>query len=52
MSLDKIETIITVLRQERYRWTPVRRTYIDKKGTRKKRPLGLLRRGRTSWCRK
>jgi group II intron reverse transcriptase/maturase len=41
MSLDKIETIITVLRQERYRWTPVRRTYIDKKGTRKKRPLGL-----------
>ena len=41
MSLDTIETIITVLRQERYRWTPVRRTYIDKKGTRKKRPLGL-----------
>ena len=41
MSLDKIETIITVLRQERYRWTPVRRTYIEKKGTRKKRPLGL-----------
>jgi group II intron reverse transcriptase/maturase len=41
MSLDKIETVITVLRQERYRWTPVRRTYIDKKGTRKKRPLGL-----------
>jgi group II intron reverse transcriptase/maturase len=41
MSLDKIEAIITVLRQERYRWTPVRRTYIDKKGTRKKRPLGL-----------
>ena len=41
MSLDKIETIITVLRHERYRWTPVRRAYIDKKGTRKKRPLGL-----------
>ena len=41
MSLDKIEAIITVLRHERYRWTPVRRTYIDKKGTRKKRPLGL-----------
>jgi retron-type reverse transcriptase len=41
MSLGKIETIITVLRQERYRWTPVRRTYIEKKGTRKKRPLGL-----------
>ena len=41
MNLGKIEAIITVLRQERYRWTPVRRTYIDKKGTTKKRPLGL-----------
>jgi group II intron reverse transcriptase/maturase len=41
MNLDKIEAIITALRQERYRWTPVRRTYIDKKGTSKKRPLGL-----------
>jgi group II intron reverse transcriptase/maturase len=42
MSLGKIEAIITALRQERYRWTPVRRTYIEKKGTtKKKRPLGL-----------
>jgi hypothetical protein len=41
MSLGKIETIITALRAERYRWTPVRRTYIEKKGTMKKRPLGL-----------
>lgn len=41
MNLGTIEAIITVLRQERYRWTPVRRTYIDKKGTTKKRPLGL-----------
>ena len=41
MNLDKIEAIITALRQERYRWTPVRRTYIEKKGTTKKRPLGL-----------
>jgi retron-type reverse transcriptase len=39
MCLDKIETIITELRNERYRWTPVRRTYINKKGTTKKRPL-------------
>jgi hypothetical protein len=39
--LGKIEAIITTLRQERYRWTPVRRTYIEKKGTTKKRPLGL-----------
>ena len=41
MSLAKIEAIITALRQERYRWTPVRRTYIKKKGSSKKRPLGL-----------
>ena len=41
MNLGKIETIIGALRQERYRWTPVRRTYIEKKGTAKKRPLGL-----------
>jgi group II intron reverse transcriptase/maturase len=41
MNLGKIEAIITALRQERYRWTPVRRTYIEKKGTTKKRPLGL-----------
>ncbi|SRR6266487_4111805 len=41
MNLGKIEAIIGALRQERYRWTPVRRTYIEKKGTKKKRPLGL-----------
>jgi len=42
MRLGKIEAIIGALRQERYRWTPVRRTYIDKKGSsKKKRPLGL-----------
>src|SRR5260221_1264110 len=31
MSLKKIETLIGELRQERFRWTPVRRTYIPKK---------------------
>jgi group II intron reverse transcriptase/maturase len=42
MSLDKIQAIIDALRCERYRWTPVRRVYIEKKGSRKKkRPLGL-----------
>ncbi|MEV6983445.1 reverse transcriptase domain-containing protein [Sphaerisporangium sp. NPDC051017] len=41
MSLKKIQAIIEALRQERYRWTPVRRTYIDKKNSSKKRPLGL-----------
>jgi len=40
MSLAKIEAIIGEIRQERYRWTPVRRTYIPKKDG-KKRPLGL-----------
>jgi len=30
MSVGKINTIIEALRYERYRWTPVRRTYIPK----------------------
>jgi retron-type reverse transcriptase len=41
MSLAKIDTITEVLRQERYHWTPVRRTYINKKNSSKQRPLGL-----------
>jgi group II intron reverse transcriptase/maturase len=40
MSLAKIDQLIEQLRFERYRWTPVRRTYIPKKNG-KKRPLGL-----------
>lgn len=40
MSLERIDTIIEALRQERYRWTPVRREYMPKdKG--KLRGLGL-----------
>lgn len=40
MSLARIERIIELLRAERYRWTPVRRTQIPKRkgGT---RPLGI-----------
>ncbi|MFE7610818.1 reverse transcriptase/maturase family protein [Streptomyces celluloflavus] len=41
MSLDKINGIIEALRGERYRWSPVKRAYIEKKGSAKKRPLGL-----------
>jgi group II intron reverse transcriptase/maturase len=40
MSRKKIDAIIEDIRHERYRWTPVRRTYIPKKDG-KKRPLGL-----------
>jgi len=42
MSLEKIETIINLLRNERYRWIPVRRIFIPKKNAKTKlRPLGL-----------
>jgi len=42
MSEAKIMTIIDLIRQEKYRWMPVRRTYIPKKNNpTKKRPLGL-----------
>jgi group II intron reverse transcriptase/maturase len=40
MTLGKIERIIDALRQERYRFKPVRRRYIPKKDG-KQRPLGL-----------
>ncbi len=41
MTLAKIDAIIERLRWETYRWTPVRRTYIEKKHSMKKRPLGI-----------
>jgi retron-type reverse transcriptase len=41
MSLSKIGAIIEALRYERYRWTPVRRIYIEKPNSTKLRPLGL-----------
>jgi len=30
MSVDKIDSLIEAIRHERYRWTPVRRTYIKR----------------------
>jgi retron-type reverse transcriptase len=42
MSLKKIQAIIEALRNERHRWAPARRVYIDKKGAPgTRRPLGL-----------
>ena len=43
MSRAKIDTIIQNLRDEKYRWMPVRRVYIEKKNSSKKRPLGIPR---------
>jgi group II intron reverse transcriptase/maturase len=40
MSLEKIQTIITTLRTERYQWKPAKRVYILKRNG-EKRPLGL-----------
>ena len=40
MSVQKIDAMISLLRMERYKWTPVRRTYIEKANG-KMRPLGI-----------
>ena len=40
MNLARIDRIIDQLRTGTYQWKPVRRTYIDKKDSPKKRPIG------------
>lgn len=40
MSVAKIDALIEAVRFERYRWTPVRRTYLPKPNG-KRRPLGI-----------
>jgi group II intron reverse transcriptase/maturase len=41
MSLRRIDKIIEAVKEERYQWTPVRRTYIPKNRGEGSRPLGL-----------
>jgi len=41
MSLKRIDQLIADVKAERYRWTPVRRTYITKKDGQSQRGLGL-----------
>ncbi len=41
MSTTRIESLMNTLQKEEYEWTPVRRTYIGKRDSKKLRPLGL-----------
>jgi group II intron reverse transcriptase/maturase len=41
MSLERIDTIMTQLKERTYTWTPVRRTYIGKRNSQETRPLGM-----------
>lgn len=41
MSVDKIFHLVEEIRYERFRWTPVRRTYIPKRDKNTLRPLGI-----------
>jgi group II intron reverse transcriptase/maturase len=41
MSLATIQAVIGLIREEKYRFAPARRVYIEKKNSIKKRPLGM-----------
>ena len=41
MSVKRIRNLMDKLKKREYCWTPVRRTYIEKKNSSKKRPLGM-----------
>lgn len=41
MSIKRIDRIIHKLKNRNYKWKPVRRTKIEKKNSKKKRPLGI-----------
>jgi group II intron reverse transcriptase/maturase len=41
MSLKRIDAITEKLKEKNYTWSPVRRTYIEKKNSKNKRPLGI-----------
>jgi hypothetical protein len=51
MTVAKIDAIIAALRCERYRWTPVRRVYVAKKRSTKRRP-SVFPPGPTSCCKR
>lgn len=41
MSMKRIESMMDTLKKREYHWTPVRRTYIGKRDSKKLRPLGM-----------
>lgn len=50
MSIQKIDRMIELLREEKYQWKPARREYIPKKTERN--VLWVFLHGETSYCRR